>query len=292
MHARVLEGIRQTVVGDAPSGYWSAPVFLHHLRPGVPQLRTGALAEVTSLRLGNLSGRPMGDEGVGVLAGALDKGALPHVAELRLQQNEVTDAGLLMLANAIGAGALARLHTLDLSQNAIGDFGFAALAERSAERSGTALKALVVLDCAHNDIGAEGVSALLSAVGRGGLPLCAVLDLSANQVSDGSAIELAGALRQPASPPAGRKPLQHLAQLRLEGNPFGDVGTRALASACADGALAPEAIGLTPRARQILEHAISEQNAPAGKPVILNDRRTSKVGATLRRLSRSFEVNA
>lgn len=262
LHAKVLEGVRQRSIGEAERGYWSAEAFFYHLRIGGSQVRTGSLSSVTLLNLCNVTGRPIGNDGIGMLAAALEKGVLPSLTTLRLQHNEIGDEGLLHLANAVGAGALTKLNTLNISHNAIGDFGFAALVARSVG----ALRSLMELDASHNDIGGdEGIDALLKAINKGGLSLCSVLDLSHNAVADASLVELAATLEHTPAPPA-RKPLPYLSLLQLTSNPFGDLGMGALARACTGGALDPRVLVLSPRSMTRLEQMMSDERQGVRTP--------------------------
>jgi hypothetical protein len=289
LHARVLECIRQTSIGDEEGGpssarhsYWSVSTFLHHLRDGGAHLRANTLSSVTVLHLGGLPGGvPMGDAGAGVLGTALARRVLQCLTELHLQRNEIGDVGLYHLAQAAGAGALSKLATLVLAQNAFGDEGFAALAARMSSH----LKAISTLDVSRNEVSGEGVSALVATIGKGGLRACSVIDLSGNSIGDASVSKLAAALTQPVggstprnhtisggstprlsepgtpltsrayalphpTAPASRQPLPLLAALSLADNPFGEAGLAALAKACAEGPLRSSVLSLSPLARR------------------------------------------
>ena len=267
------------------SSYWTAARFLHHLRCGGESLGSDSFGSIRRLDLANFhshaaatmaaskaeQGAGAGEAGAAatesiakVLGAALTRGALCNLIELTLDrpvaggsERPVTNeppldedpGGAIAIATSMDVGALAHLRKLTLAGTGLRDAGFAALIGRAALG---ALRELRTLDVARNAIGNAGATALSAAVARGGLPLIAVLDLGANRIGDQGIIELARALK-PSKDHGGCPSLRHLTELRLDDNPFGDLGLSSLSYTCCEGGLAEGALKLSAQSQQRLE---------------------------------------
>jgi hypothetical protein len=131
-----------------------------------PSTRLDLLLEMTDLSV--VCGMRLGDAGLRILAGALCIGALPRLVRLNLGGNDIRDHGLALLVDAcVGGGALLHLRELRIHENEIGDAGIAHFSNACA------LGALTQLEELHmggNDIGDDGLSGLAKACARGALP--------------------------------------------------------------------------------------------------------------------------
>ena len=143
-----------------------------------------------------------GPDGVQLLAEGLGAGALPAVIDFTLGMH-VGGAGASALAAALDRGALPRLNTLSLNNAAIGDAGLVALAPALRR-----LPALEWLWLSGNPIGDEGLAALVApppAAGAlspptGGLAKLKLLGLDHTQISDAGCGTLAAAIDSDALP--------------------------------------------------------------------------------------------
>jgi len=80
-----------------------------------------------------LSKNGIGDEGATAFFGALGKGGMPALGDLRMMFNRIGDAGIGALLGASRDGALQRLWYLGLSDNAFSDEGLGALEVQQAQ---------------------------------------------------------------------------------------------------------------------------------------------------------------
>jgi len=101
------------------------------------------------------------------LAEACAIGALPALATLALDDNQISDGGLIALADSFAKGALPALATLDLNVNQIGDEGMMALADACAKEG---LAQCHRLELWSNKIGDQGMAVLADALDKGALP--------------------------------------------------------------------------------------------------------------------------
>ena len=144
-------------------------------------LGAGALPAVTLLGINFLH---VGVAGASALAAALDRGALPRLKSLVLDEVAISDTGLLTLAPALRR--LTVLEQLNLSDNPLGDEGLAALVAPLPPPPSapavppptagvlTKLKALFLHGTRVTD---AGCATLASALGSGALPALERLDL-------------------------------------------------------------------------------------------------------------------
>ena len=221
----------------------------------------GALSSIHRLNLSNSSGESVGDEAEGAeaLATALTRGVLPNVRELVLDRNKIGDAGVEAIAQSVEAGALRRLNTFSAINCHLGDSGFISLVSRAALGS---IHRLTILDVSYNNISSTGVRALAATVSRGGLPSVEVLDLASNQIADSGIVEFAQALKlQMGGETVSRLP--QLSELRLHGNPFGDVAISALSYACTEGVLTESAVLLSVGNRRFALTSVERRRASA-----------------------------
>lgn len=90
------------------------------------QLLADALHLCAELRSLDLTGNPLGHDGVAALARSLEAGAAPRLATLNLHKNRLGDEGAKALAPAIAGSA--SLTSVDISTNSLGSQGAKALA--------------------------------------------------------------------------------------------------------------------------------------------------------------------
>jgi len=134
-------------------------------------LRYAAATRVRELRLRNAC---VGIRGIRFIAAAAAQGLLDELEDLVVSHNFINDACLELLAEHLrsgGGGGFRRLRTLNLSNNYFGDRGLQALCGALTWRGRPcALLELRCLRIAANDIGAEQVATLASALLDGALP--------------------------------------------------------------------------------------------------------------------------
>lgn len=132
-------------------------------------LRYAAATRVRELRLRNSC---VGIRGVRLIAAAAAQGLLDELEDLVVSHNFINDACLEVLAEQLrGGGCFRRLRTLNLSNNYFGDRGLATLCGALTWRDRPcALLELRCLRIAANDIGAEQITTLASALLDGALP--------------------------------------------------------------------------------------------------------------------------
>ncbi len=188
----------------------------------------------------------LGDEGIAALAALVASG---KVRSLGVRGCGVGAAGAAAIGAAL-ASPTAALTRLDASKNFLGAEGAVALADgmRTGMRTGAA--PVRELRIAHNAIGCEGAEALARAaaaripsasipcdegvgasrgVSRGAFANLALLDAGYNGVGPAGTAALAEALLAPNASASA------LRELRLEGNPLGAAGARALSRHAAGG---------------------------------------------------------
>ena len=137
-------------------------------------LRTNGLPWLQSLWL---LANAIGDAGLRSLCQGLECGGAPSLSDLNLGGNQITPAGVASLAGPIGKGALRRLEKLNLGFNSLGKQGMAMLAPLRQ------LPLLHTLNLKGNEIGDEGVSALLAELGKDDFKKLRELRLDDNELT-------------------------------------------------------------------------------------------------------------
>jgi Leucine Rich repeat len=163
-----------------------------------------------TLKVLDLRGNSIGDEGVVALARSLKKKSA--LTELHLNENDISSTGAASLASVFKHGS--PLKELHLSFNDIDDGGASALSD--ALRENTSLR---VLKLNGNRIGYRGASAMSRLLQ--GVTGLTELDLNGNTVGDTGCIEVAKALKANMT----------LKRLDLGCNAIGDKGACALSDA-------------------------------------------------------------
>ncbi|KAL3903488.1 MAG: hypothetical protein SGPRY_011656 [Prymnesium sp.] len=130
------------------SGSSDAPIVGDGMRALARMLMSSSAAQLTTL---NLSGANIGDEGVGLLANALEQSQ--KVSTLLLGMNGISDVGVLRLSRVLASRA--RISVLSLVENPIRDAGAAALGEAIKKN-----QELTSLDLGDTNIGEAGAAAL------------------------------------------------------------------------------------------------------------------------------------
>ena len=115
----------------------------------------------------------MGDAGASALAAALDRGALPRLEGLALDNAAIGDAALVALAPALRR--LPALEVLGIADNPLGDKGLAALVAPPPPAGAPppttgGLTKLKQLDLRFTQITDPGCAALAAALDSGALP--------------------------------------------------------------------------------------------------------------------------
>ena len=219
----------------------------------IPQYRDGFLRLMAMGGVLNYANLGWGDAEAATLAAALAyahaNGATSQAFELSLSANQLTDAALPPLVEVIEKGALPELETLALDDNAFTDAAVVTLRPLLAGR----LSSLVQLKLGSR-LTAEGVRTLVALLADGHLRGLQDLDLQNNRaLGDGGATALAAALAKGWLPElkelrlnntgmgdAGAAALADalggapaLAKLVVGKNAFGEGAAEALKAACA-----------------------------------------------------------
>ena len=148
-----------------------------------------------------LNSNRFGFGGLKAMTEAIGAGALPQLLHLDISHNKVGDQGMRLLAEALGEGAL-QLERLTCNAFRsdvlkVGDAGMRSLADVLTSTKG-ALTKLVSLDLQGNEIGDDGLSALVTPLKKGALPALQRLHMPKNKVGDAGLRALAGALGEGA----------------------------------------------------------------------------------------------
>ena len=147
------------------------------------------LASLPNLKLINLSINRFGAAGLQALLAQLGHRSLPTVRCLDLTGNCLGAAGAAALADALRHGTFPKLEVLKLGRNDIGNQGLAALGPPLRQ-----LPALKEVYLYSNQIGDEGVQALVANLGVERLKQLEKLNLERNKMSDVSCATLIEAL--------------------------------------------------------------------------------------------------
>lgn len=174
---------------------------------------------IVGLRILRLESAKIGDEGVGILARALEKS--PHLGglmQLWLRGNYIGDGGITTLAGALERSPhMASLSILRLTDNQIGSVGVGALVD-AIDRS-PHLGGLISLCLNGNCIGNDGVAVLGAALKRSNFSRMRYLHLDDNGIED--IVPLAEAFELS----------EHLVWLSIDRNDIGASGAIAMANA-------------------------------------------------------------
>ena len=171
----------------------------------------------------------MPTEVLALILAACSIGTLPGLAATNKLIGEASDERRKRIA-------VLKLPPFETTPYAVGlkitymQIGEADLSAFVSALSSGALPLLVELDLCGNQIGDAGISALVSALSTGALPLLEELNLCGNQIGDAGISAFASAMSSGALP--------RLEYLWLHGNKMSDVGVLALAAALKSGAMA------------------------------------------------------
>ena len=141
-------------------------------------------ADPSRVLLGN---RAMGDAGLRLLADAISaSGPRASLAELNLDQNNLTDAGAIALSAVCGGALLPAMETLSVSDNEIGNTGVTALSAALSH-----MPTLTSFNLNGNSFHHVGISALAEAIAGGALPRLQKLYLHKTSIGDDDLVHFA-----------------------------------------------------------------------------------------------------
>jgi len=197
----------------------------------------------------NIARNFVGARGAAAIARGLMHGVGARTAAAGAEDGSKT-GGHRLGGRGLGLGAGGTLRELSMGHNAFGCVGAAAFAAVAAGSS--ALHALVKLDVSMNGIGAEGVAALAEAVlaapclsRRRCFQSCTAAAARTDNFKPEGEDEIVATSTVPCGTPA-------LRELRLEGNPLGFTGARAIARAAMGGSARVWGSGGSPPSLEVL----------------------------------------